>query len=238
MGQPQLGDGRVWRSLRFTFCRLEFSAAAPRRLPQHKGPMFRGALGYALSAAVGAAIGRPGAPVVAIMGDGSFGFTAGELETVSRLGVPILMLVLSNRSYGWIKAGQRAGYRLAEVPGRGHLVMVTAGTAHGIQPLAGGRSPFHFGRRRPLAARRRHVAGAEVAHHVAPKLGVARRRGVVGEGVEGHAPLGLLTPVAAQAVGREEGGHVGGERGPTGGGGRRGGPDGGERPQARDQAER
>ena len=69
-----------------------------------------GALGYALSAAVGAAIGRPGAPVVAIMGDGSFGFTAGELETVSRLGVPILMLVLSNRSYGWIKAGQRAGY--------------------------------------------------------------------------------------------------------------------------------
>jgi alanine racemase len=47
-----------------------------------------------------------------------------------------------------VEAGQRAGYRLAEVPGRGHLVMVTAGTAHGIQPLAGGRSPFHFGRRR------------------------------------------------------------------------------------------
>ena len=44
------------------------------------------------------------------MGDGSFGFTAGELETVARLGAPILMLVLSNGCYGWIKAGQRAGY--------------------------------------------------------------------------------------------------------------------------------
>jgi acetolactate synthase-1/2/3 large subunit len=44
------------------------------------------------------------------MGDGSFGFTAGELETVARLGIPITMLVLSNQSYGWIKAGQRAGY--------------------------------------------------------------------------------------------------------------------------------
>ena len=69
-----------------------------------------GALGYALSAAVGATIGRPGVPVVAILGDGSFGFTAGELETVARLGAPVLMLVLSNGCYGWIKAGQRAGY--------------------------------------------------------------------------------------------------------------------------------
>jgi acetolactate synthase I/II/III large subunit len=69
-----------------------------------------GALGYALSAAVGASFGRPGVPVLAIMGDGSFGFTVGELETVARLSVPITMVVLSNHSYGWIKAGQRAGY--------------------------------------------------------------------------------------------------------------------------------
>jgi alanine racemase len=47
-----------------------------------------------------------------------------------------------------VAAGQRAGYRLHEVPGDGHLVMVTAGTAHGISPLPEGRSPFHFGRRR------------------------------------------------------------------------------------------
>jgi hypothetical protein len=47
-----------------------------------------------------------------------------------------------------VAAGQRAGYRLHEVPGDGHLVMVTAGTAHGIQSLPDGRSPFHFAHRR------------------------------------------------------------------------------------------
>lgn len=45
-------------------------------------------------------------------------------------------------------AGQTAGYRSVPVPGNGHLVMVTAGTAHGVHPLPDGRSPFHFARRR------------------------------------------------------------------------------------------
>ncbi len=69
-----------------------------------------GALGYSMSAAVGAWFGRPTAKVVAIMGDGSFGFTVGELETIVRLKVPIVMVVVSNSVFGWIKASQRAGY--------------------------------------------------------------------------------------------------------------------------------
>ncbi|MEM7173358.1 MAG: thiamine pyrophosphate-binding protein [Pseudomonadota bacterium] len=69
-----------------------------------------GALGYALSAAVGASFGRPGVKVVSAMGDGSFGFTCGELETVVRYGLPITFLVFSNASYGWIKAGQKSGF--------------------------------------------------------------------------------------------------------------------------------
>ena len=69
-----------------------------------------GALGYALSAAVGAAIGRPDKKVVSLMGDGSFGFTCGELETVVRLNLPITFIVFSNAVFGWIKAGQRAGF--------------------------------------------------------------------------------------------------------------------------------
>ena len=69
-----------------------------------------GALGYSLSAAVGAQIGRPDAKVVAAMGDGSFGFTVGELETVTRFGLPITFLVFSNSAFGWIKAGQKAGF--------------------------------------------------------------------------------------------------------------------------------
>jgi acetolactate synthase-1/2/3 large subunit len=69
-----------------------------------------GALGYSMAAAAGAAIGRPGVKVVSVMGDGSFAFTAGELETIVRLKLPITMLVISNASFGWIKAGQRSGF--------------------------------------------------------------------------------------------------------------------------------
>ena len=44
------------------------------------------------------------------MGDGSFGMCVGELETVVRLKLPITFIVISNATYGWIKAGQKSGY--------------------------------------------------------------------------------------------------------------------------------
>ncbi|MES2988136.1 MAG: thiamine pyrophosphate-dependent enzyme, partial [Pseudomonadota bacterium] len=69
-----------------------------------------GALGFSLPAAVGAAYGRPGTRVVAAMGDGSFGFAVGELETIVRKNLPITLIVFSNSSYGWIKASQKDGY--------------------------------------------------------------------------------------------------------------------------------
>lgn len=69
-----------------------------------------GALGYSLSAAMGAHIGAPDKKVVALMGDGSFGFTCGELETAVRKNMPITFIVFSNAVYGWIKAGQRTGF--------------------------------------------------------------------------------------------------------------------------------
>lgn len=69
-----------------------------------------GALGYSLSAVVGAHLGRPQAKSVAVMGDGSFGFTIGEMETVVRLNLPITFIVISNSVYGWIKAGQKSGF--------------------------------------------------------------------------------------------------------------------------------
>lgn len=69
-----------------------------------------GALGYALPASLGAYYGRPEAKVVAVMGDGSFGFACGELETIARVGAPITMIVVSNSVFGWIKAGQKASF--------------------------------------------------------------------------------------------------------------------------------
>lgn len=69
-----------------------------------------GALGFSMSAGVGAAFGQPDSVVVSVMGDGSFGFTCGELETIVRRNVPLKMIVFSNSVYGWIKASQKTGY--------------------------------------------------------------------------------------------------------------------------------
>jgi len=63
-----------------------------------------------MGAAIGAHVGRPSVKTVAVMGDGSFGMAVGELETVVRHRLPIAFVVLSNSAFGWIKAGQRAGF--------------------------------------------------------------------------------------------------------------------------------
>ena len=50
-----------------------------------------------------------------------------------------------------VRAGDTAGYRLAPVPGDGHLVMIGAGTANGVTMIDEGDrslSPFHFRRTR------------------------------------------------------------------------------------------
>ena len=62
-----------------------------------------GALGYAIPAALGAAYGSNGAPVIALTGDGSFGFNCGELETLVRTNKNITIVLYRNDCFGWIK---------------------------------------------------------------------------------------------------------------------------------------
>ena len=69
-----------------------------------------GALGYSLAAAMGAQVGRPQSKTLAVMGDGSFGFCCGEFETLVRYNIPVTAIVFSNAVFGWIKAGQDAGF--------------------------------------------------------------------------------------------------------------------------------
>jgi hypothetical protein len=47
-----------------------------------------------------------------------------------------------------IRGGAPAGYRATPAPADGWIVLAGAGTAHGVAPLDGGRSPFHHARRR------------------------------------------------------------------------------------------
>lgn len=69
-------------------------------------PRGLGGLGYALPGVIGAKLARPEATVVGLVGDGSFGMSAGELETVSRLGLPVVIVQFNNGCFGWIKALQ------------------------------------------------------------------------------------------------------------------------------------
>jgi len=62
-----------------------------------------GTLGYALPAALGAKLGQPERPVVALIGDGGLQFTIGELSTAVELGLPVIVLLWNNRGYGEIK---------------------------------------------------------------------------------------------------------------------------------------
>lgn len=52
-----------------------------------------GAIGSALPFALGASLARPGAPVVAVMGDGTFGFHTAEMDTAVRYKLPFIAVV-------------------------------------------------------------------------------------------------------------------------------------------------
>ncbi len=66
-------------------------------------PRAYGGLGYALPGVVGAYYGAPDRRVVGMTGDGSYGFSVGELETISRLNLPIVLIQTANNAFGWIK---------------------------------------------------------------------------------------------------------------------------------------
>jgi acetolactate synthase I/II/III large subunit len=90
-------------------------------------PRAYGGLGYAIPAVVGAHFARPDAQLVGLFGDGSFGMSAGELETLARLEIPAVLIHFNNGSFGWIKALQRLHSRekyfsVDFTPGRPALV--------------------------------------------------------------------------------------------------------------------
>lgn len=66
-------------------------------------PRAHGGLGYALPASVGAKFARPDKTIVCLTGDGSFGFSVGEMETIARLNLKIVVVQFNNGTFGWIK---------------------------------------------------------------------------------------------------------------------------------------
>lgn len=89
------GNFAGWASRGFRF----------RRPGTFVGPT-SGAMGYGVPAAIAASLVHRDRPVVALVGDGGMAMTMAELETATREGARIIVLVFDNERYGTIRMWQ------------------------------------------------------------------------------------------------------------------------------------
>lgn len=66
-----------------------------------------GTMGFALPAAMGAKVGRPDRPVVAVIGDGGFQMTLQELGTIFQFNIPVKIVILNNSFLGMVRQWQQ-----------------------------------------------------------------------------------------------------------------------------------
>lgn len=104
-----------------------------------------GTLGYALPAAIGGAVARPGLPTLAIAGDYGFQYTVNELATAVELGLPLPIFLWDNGKLGAIEASMTSAQiapnaviarnpdfgKLADAYGAGYAAPGTLGEMQG-----------------------------------------------------------------------------------------------------------
>ncbi len=91
-----VGQHQMWVAQHCLFSRPE----------QHLSSGGLGTMGYGLPAAIGAQLGRPGALVVNVAGDGSFMMNLQELATVRRYALPVKIVLLDNQALGLVRQWQ------------------------------------------------------------------------------------------------------------------------------------
>ena len=91
-----VGQNQMW-------CAQYFRHSAPRRFITSGG---MGTMGFALPAAIGAAIARPDCRVVAVAGDGGAQMTIEELAVAVSEGLPLVFVVVNNGCLGMVRQMQ------------------------------------------------------------------------------------------------------------------------------------
>jgi acetolactate synthase I/II/III large subunit len=87
------------------------TAALPVYAPRQMiTPGYQGTLGFAFATALGAKVGCPGKPVVALCGDGGFLFTANELATAVQHNIRTVTIVFNDGGYGNVRRMQEDLY--------------------------------------------------------------------------------------------------------------------------------
>ena len=88
-------------------CARHFGPVRPRRFLSSGG---MGTMGFAIPAAIGAAIARPDEKVVAIVGDGGAQMTSEELIVAAEERLPVTFVVVNNRRLGLVRQLQEEDF--------------------------------------------------------------------------------------------------------------------------------
>jgi acetolactate synthase I/II/III large subunit len=101
-----------------------------RRPHSHLSSGGLGTMGYAVPAAMGAALGRPDRESWAIVGDGGFQMTSQELMTLAADRIPVKIALLDNKKLGMIRQWQEiiyaGNYHSAHLPGPDYAKLADA----------------------------------------------------------------------------------------------------------------
>jgi acetolactate synthase I/II/III large subunit len=102
---------------------------------QHSFIMPRGisSIFYALPAAIGAKLGRREQPCLAVCGDGGILPTIGELSTIRKHNIPVVILVFNNNSFGILEDYMRATYSIEGIMSLENPDFVRLASAFGIK---------------------------------------------------------------------------------------------------------
>ena len=76
-------------------------------MPRGISPIF-----YALPAAIGAKLARPDRPCIAVCGDGGVLPAIGELSTIQKYKIPVVILILNNNSFGILEDYMNSTYSI------------------------------------------------------------------------------------------------------------------------------
>ena len=89
-----------------------------------------GAMGYEVPAAMGAQVGRPGATVWSIAGDGGFQMTLQELATIVQEKLPVKIAIFNNGHLGMVRQWQELfydkHYKSVPIPGPDYVALAGA----------------------------------------------------------------------------------------------------------------
>jgi acetolactate synthase I/II/III large subunit len=96
-----------------------------------------GTMGFALPAAIGAALGRPSEPVWVVAGDGGIQMNIQEMATIADLNLPIKVAIVNNGYLGMVRQWQeffhRRNYSETRITGPDYVKLADAYHATGFQ---------------------------------------------------------------------------------------------------------